>query len=270
VIRALVVDDEPLARQRLIRLLAEHADVEVVAEAGSGAEAVRASLRERPDVVFLDVQMPGQDGLKALRSLHDHLPEDVRPAVVFTTAHEEHAVEAFALEGTDYLLKPVEPQALARALRRVRRQAWGPRHAGAETAASSPPRDTAARAPEAPRPGGPPPAAAVGHVAVKHAGTILRLALEDIACVVVDDTITWAQTATARYDMGVALHEAERRLPSPPFVQVSRSAIVNVAWIDHLSPGDAGTFTAVLRAPLRLEVEVSRRRARELRDLLGF
>ena len=119
-IRALVVDDEPLARSRMRRLLGDHPDVEVVGEAASGDEAVAATLRLRPDLLLLDVDMPEGSGTEALERIRLTVPEAMLPAAVFTTAHAEHAVEAFALEGLDYLLKPITRETLARALKRVR------------------------------------------------------------------------------------------------------------------------------------------------------
>jgi DNA-binding LytR/AlgR family response regulator len=123
-LRALVVDDEPRARARLRRLLEPHSDVVVIGEAQTGAEAVAKTLELRPDIVFLDVNMPELSGTDAAARLRDYLPQSVRPAVVFTTAHAEHAVEAFALESVDYLLKPVERDRLAETLRRVRQAHW--------------------------------------------------------------------------------------------------------------------------------------------------
>ncbi len=86
----------------------------------------------------------------------------------------------------------------------------------------------------------------------------------------VEDTITWAYTPQGKYRLKAALHEIEERLPSPPFVRVSRSTIVNLEWIDHLSPMFSGTYTATLRGAIGIEVHVSRRRARRLRELLGW
>jgi two-component system LytT family response regulator len=120
-LRVVIVDDEPLARRRMQRLLAAHEDVEVVGEATNGDEAVGVVLEAHPDALFMDVRMPGSDGLTALRRLREKLPADVLPMVVFTTAYEDHAVEAFELEGTDYLVKPVDKAALGRALQRERR-----------------------------------------------------------------------------------------------------------------------------------------------------
>ena len=147
-IRVVVVDDEPLARSRMRRLLGGHPDVEVVGEASDGDAAHAAVLELRPDVVFLDVNMPGSTGTEALRAIQSSLPESMWPLAVFTTAYEEHAVEAFALEGTDYLLKPVEKTELARALKRVRKVLWR----GAESPATPPATPAAQVAAPAPEP----------------------------------------------------------------------------------------------------------------------
>ncbi len=245
-IRAVVVDDEPLARKRLRRLLSAHADVDVVAEAAGGDEAVGIVLRERPDVVFLDVQMPGATGIEALRSLRECLGEEACPAAIFTTAFEQHAVDAFELDGVDYLLKPVEAARLARALERVRRRLG---LAGTEQAACS---------------------AAAGHLAAVDGERIVSLAFDEVACLTVEGGLVFARTARGRHRVRATLGELEQRLEAPPFVRVSRSAIVNLAWIEHLEPEDSGTYRARLRSPLSMSLVVSRRRARELRRLLGW
>lgn len=114
--RALIVDDEPLARQRLKRLLAECPDVSVIGEAGDTAAAAGLLPRE-PDLIFLDIEMPGETGLDWAERLRN-LP--VPPAIIFTTAHPQHALDAFRSSPVDYLLKPVEPERLASAMARVR------------------------------------------------------------------------------------------------------------------------------------------------------
>ncbi len=260
-IRALLVDDEPLARRRLKRLLAEHTDVEVIGEAADGDEAVHNVLELQPDLVFLDVRMPGSTGIEALEEMHRQLPDTVRPLAVFTTAYEEHAVEAFALEGTDYLIKPIDQEQLTRALRRARETLWTRRGRPADDEEAEAPATATAPAPAS---------TVAAHVAAHRAGKIVNLATEDIGCVAVEDTITWAHTPQGKYRLKAALHEIEERLPSPPFVRVSRSTIINLEWIDHLSPMYSGTYKASLRGAIGLEVHVSRRRARRLRELLGW
>lgn len=275
-IRTLVVDDEPLARRRLRRLLKDHEDVEVVAEATSGDDAVAAALEHRPDVVFLDVRMPGGDGLAALRELRSKLPEELRPLAIFTTAFEEHAVEAFELAGIDYLVKPVERSQIDRALRRARKVLWqrnrGEAGASAADAPSSPRDDSKSEAPARPpanasSAGG---AESVGFIAAHRAGKILQLDLSEVACLILEDGIAWAYTPDGRFRLRHGLGKVEERLACPPFFRVSRSAIVNLGWVDHLAPMFSGTFCATLKPPVQREIHVSRRRARELRRLLGW
>ena len=115
-IRALIVDDEPLARQRLLRLLKDEADVEVIGEAGDGGEAVAAIRAEKPDLVFLDVQMPVLDGFGVLEALG----EENLPAVIFVTAYDRYALRAFEYNALDYLLKPFDRERFKKALERAR------------------------------------------------------------------------------------------------------------------------------------------------------
>jgi DNA-binding LytR/AlgR family response regulator len=118
--RVVLVDDETLARKRLRRLLASHADIEIVGEAADGPSACKLIDAERPDLVFLDVQMPGMSGFDVLRQLTH------RPGVIFVTAHDAFAVQAFEEQAIDYVLKPVEDARLARALARTTATAGGP------------------------------------------------------------------------------------------------------------------------------------------------
>lgn len=120
-IRALIVDDERLARNKIRTLLAAHDDVEVIGECANGAEAVRAIRQDAPDLLFLDVQMPGLDGFEVIRKLR----RTEIPRIVFVTAHDEYAVQAFQLEAIDYLLKPFDRRRFNQALERVRKQLDG-------------------------------------------------------------------------------------------------------------------------------------------------
>jgi two-component system LytT family response regulator len=115
-VRALIVDDEPLARRGVALRLKRFSDVEIVGECGDGSSAVRTILELSPDVVFLDVQMPGMDGFEVLRAL----PSQDLPSVIFLTAYEQHAVRAFEVNALDYLLKPVDDQRFGNALQRAR------------------------------------------------------------------------------------------------------------------------------------------------------
>lgn len=251
-IRAVVVDDEPRARARMRRLLEAHADVLIVAEAESGEEALRQVLVVRPDVVFLDVRMPGATGTEVAEQLMQYLPEPVRPAVVFTTAHAEHAVEAFAVQGLDYLLKPVERDRLSEALRRLRQRLWARSPAGGVIAPSAPP----------PREPGP---VLTGH----HGNREEPVAAEMIIVVEIVDGVAFAERRDGtRIRLGDGLAAIEAALPSPPFVRVSRSALVHVERVLGLKATGAGTCDAELEGGR--VVAVSRRRAKHLRSLLGL
>src|SRR5438552_11482268 len=117
-IRTVIADDEPLARERVRSLLADETDVEIVAECANGAQTLKAIRQQRPDLLFLDVQMPTMDGFEVL----DALGKDEIPVVIFTTAHDEHAIQAFEVNALDYLLKPCTEARFKKALERARAQ----------------------------------------------------------------------------------------------------------------------------------------------------
>jgi len=255
-IRALVVDDEPRARARLIRLLEPHADVAVIGQASTGAEAVRLVLSLRPDLVFLDVQMPELSGTDAAARLRDYLPQSVRPAVVFTTAHAEHAVKAFALESTDYLLKPIERDRLAESLRRVRQARWS------TLAEPRPP----AGPPQRSAPGA--PDRSEGFLTGHHGRAIESVPVGALLSIQVEDGTAWAHTVDGgRTRLAGGLAEIHAGLASPPFVRVSRSAVVNAERALRLRPLGS-SFEVELEGGRR--VPVSRRRVKQLEAALGL
>ncbi len=194
-LRVLIVDDEPLARSAMRRLLAVHPTVEIVAEAETIAEAVSAVEHKQPQLVFLDIELGGGDGFDFLEAL------EKPPVVVFVTAYPEHAVEAFAVDAADYLLKPVDPERLAESLARVERQLA--RRAG--PAAASPakielkmPRRTVLAAP-------------AEIAALRADGDFTRVLLADQPEVMIWRTLAHFETL----------------LPSPPFLRLGRSLIIN-------------------------------------------
>lgn len=206
-IRALIADDEPLAREALRDAIGGNA--EIVAECANGIEAAEAMRRLRPDVAFLDVEMPGLDGLEAVRDV------DQPPAVVFVTAYDEYAVEAFALEAVDYILKPVDEGRVAEALRRVR--------------ARKPPRRT--------------------HDArflVGAHGKLVVIGAADIRYLEAAGNYVRLHTATASPLLRGTLSAIERRLDPKIFVRVHRSFIVNVTRIAELKTTRSGDYEVVL------------------------
>lgn len=229
-LRVLVADDELLARKRMLRLLGALPDVEVL-DAVEDGQAVLDALeaREGVDLLLLDIQMPGLSGLDASALL----PAG-SPTVVFTTAHPQHAVDAFGLGAADYLLKPIEAGRLQQAIERVRRR-LDPRR---PTQLGLPTRRGVRLVPPA-----------------------------EIAAAVYDGTavIVHERGGEQRF-VDLSLSELERRLPSPPFLRAHRRVLLNLDEVELLEPVDSGGYLAHLRGGLR--VAVSRQRARELRRRL--
>ena len=236
--RALIVDDEPLARRRLRELLAEIEGVEVSGEASDGASAIASIDATRPDIVFLDVQMPGITGIEVVgRIEHD-------PAIVFTTAHDRYAVAAFELQAIDYLLKPFGLERVAEAVRRAR-------HA---LDTEGPPTAERLHAALAERP---------AHILVRDRGRLVPIATRDIVRLAAEDDYSRAYTASGSYLIYLALAEFERLLDPTIFVRIHRSHVVSLAHVRWLQPADGGRYVVEMQDGARLPV--SRSRARELR-----
>jgi two-component system LytT family response regulator len=259
-LRILIVDDEPLARARTIRLLDEIGGAIVVGEAGSVDEAARVAAATAPDLVLLDIQMPGEEGFALLPRLA------AGTAVVFVTAFDHYAVRAFEAEAVDYLLKPFRVERLADALARVRRDLARPEDLSqrlAQLLAAVGERAGGAGAPAA----GHEPALDRLTVRVGPRQVILRA--EEILWFGAEEKLVFAATVKDRHYVNFTLDQLERRLDASRFVRVHRSAIVNLDFAAALRPGFAGTYALTLRDEARTEVPVARARARALRDRLG-
>ena len=239
-IRALIVDDERLARSVLKRLLAAHPDVEVVGEASCVDEAAAALEPLRPDLVFLDVQMPGGDGTQLFERA------DVRARVIFVTAWDQYAVRAFELNALDYLLKPVEPERLAQALDRARVSAQP-------------------QAPEEASSDG--PLALDELLCLPHRGGMRFFRVRELAHLsAADDYCELHLVDGATLLSSVPLKGWETRLPAPAFLRVHRSYLINTAQVEQVSP--TGSSYEV-RLSGGATVPMSRRRAAELMTRLG-
>lgn len=251
-LRIVLVDDEPLARARARRMLGELGGAEVVGEAGSANEALRVIAGTRPDLVLLDVQMPGDDGFALLAKL------DPRPAVVFVTAYDQYAVRAFEENAVDYLLKPFRAARLADALARARRELAQPaelsRRLEELLAAVGPGARTSAW---------------LDRFTVRLGQKQLIVKAADVLWFGAEDKLVFAATESSKHYVNFTLDELERRLDPARFARVHRSAIANLDRATALRPGFAGTWRLQLDDPQRTEVPVSRARARLLRARLG-
>jgi two-component system LytT family response regulator len=244
-VRALLVDDEAPARARLRQLLLERGGVEIVGEADDGVAALERIQELRPDVVFLDIQMPGCSGLDVAASLGDP-----RPAIVFCTAFDQHAVDAFELRAVDYLLKPVTRARLEAALARVRVPETQPAPGGDDTT----PDDGPALEPPA-------------RFLARRGAKYLVVPVADVVAFSFDDGQTRLHTATEQLLMQPTLAQLARRLDPARFFQVSRTVVVHLDAVREAKPHTDGT--GVLLLSNGTSVEVSRRRWRPLLDQLA-
>jgi two-component system, LytTR family, response regulator len=248
-IRVLIADDEPLARRGTRAVLSREPDIEIVAECETGEEAVREIRARRPDLVFLDIEMPAGNGFQVLEAL----PADEMPVVVFITAHDRHALEAFETHAIDYLLKPVDPERFAIALERARaavsykeREQWPRRLAALLHDMKSPPRYRS-------------------RLMVRGAGRVLLVPVTDI---------DWIEAASnyARLHLGTKIHllretlgNLEAELDPDRFCRIHRSTIVNLERIKEIVPEARGDQVLVLHDGTRLDLSARHRETLEER-----
>jgi two-component system LytT family response regulator len=249
-IRAVIVDDEPLARKRLRRLLEAYPTVVIVGEAADGSAACRLIEAETPDLVFLDVQMPGASGFDVLSRLR------VRPRVIFITAHDEFAVRAFEEQAIDYLLKPVEPRRLERALARIREDTTSPSSASEQI-------ERLLQAVERASP-------TVRRIPVRKGAKVTLVEPTAIIFCRAEDKYAVLYTAEGEHIVDRTLDELEKSLDPGSFLRVHRSSLVNLAFVRDLTSIEGGRFVIRLKDDASTQLYASRAGARALREKLGF
>ncbi|MBD3347879.1 MAG: response regulator [Candidatus Eisenbacteria bacterium] len=247
-IAALVVDDEKLARVRLVKLLEDIEGISVIGEAENGEEAVRRIRDLKPDLVFLDIRMPGKDGFGVIEAL-----ESV-PLIVFVTAFDDYAVKAFEVNSIDYLLKPVNRARLGEAVGRARSLLEEPSDLGREIE----------KLKSMVRSGG------LARLSVSRGKRILLLDLDDIMWLAVDDGLVFAHTGEGRFLVNRTMAELESRLDSRKFFRIHRSTIVNLDHVRELVPWFSGKYKVVMADRPGTELTLSRSRAKELREILPW
>jgi two-component system LytT family response regulator len=230
-IRTLIVDDESLARQRVRLLLGEEPDVEIIGESGDGFEAVDQIQVTKPDLVFLDVQMPDMDGFEVLR----RVPEALLPVVIFTTAYDQHALRAFEVKALDYLLKPFKPTRFKEAVQRAR-DLLANRQAGA-----------AARGLLALLGQTPAPAGQLTRLAVKTPGKVTFVELDQIQAIEAAGKYAVVHVGKENHVLRETMSSLESHLPPQRFLRISRSVIVNIGQIQELQPMFKGENRVVLK-----------------------
>ncbi|MFM6854699.1 MAG: LytR/AlgR family response regulator transcription factor [Sphingopyxis sp.] len=257
-IRTIIVDDESLAIQGLSLRLEPHGDVDIVDTAQNGREAIRKIKTQKPDLVFLDIQMPGFDGFSVVQGLMDVEP----PLFVFVTAYSDHAIKAFEAQAVDYLLKPVEPQRLADALDRVRRRLAdkrsceeaerlkevlaevAPEHAE-QMAADEPDVVNANRFEKL--------------INIKDRGQIFRVDVDSIERIDAAGDYMCIYTADNSLILRETMKDLEKRLDPRVFQRVHRSTIVNLGQVKQVKPHTNGECFLVLASGAQVKVSRSYR-----------
>ncbi len=235
-LKALVVDDEAPARSELRYLLGEAGGVEVVGEAGNAIEAMQLIKAIPYDVIFLDINMPGLTGVQLAEALSAH-PRP--PAIIFVTAHSEHAVKAFEVRATDYLVKPVELERLEAAIARL-----------VPVSEQAPAR--------------------VDRILVEKVGKKLLIPVEEILYLMAKDDYSYLHTAADRYLSTMSLASLEQKLEPVGFFRIHRRYLVNLSCVKEVVPMYGGTLLLTIADQAGTQIPVSRRRVPSLKKALGL
>jgi len=253
--KVLIVDDEPRARNRLARLLRSIKGIDLCGLARDGAEALETLEREKPDLVLLDVQMPGLDGFEVVNELRG----DSLPLIVFVTAYDQYALRAFEVSAVDYLLKPVSEERLRQAVAKADKILQS--SSAALTGVAEQYAQIAA-ALAAVHPGH------MQRVVGRRAHRICILPVSDIQAFLVEDELVFAILAQGRVLVSRTLKELESQLDPDQFVRAHRQAIISLAYITEIEPLAGGGGVARLRSGMG--VSISRRHAASLKVKLGW
>ncbi len=237
--KALLIDDERLARSELRRLLAVHPQITIVGEAANAKQAREQIAALKPDLIFLDVQMPGETGMELLESLEAPVPQ-----VIFTTAYDEFAVKAFELNALDYLLKPVDPVRLASAIDRL------------EVKDRTAPTEKPARL------------ATEDKVFVREGDRCWFVEVKQIRLLESEGNYTRVHFDDAQPQLFRSLNAMEERLDPKFFFRANRRQIINFAWIEKIEPWFSGGLLVELKGGAK--IELSRRQAQEFREKMSL
>jgi DNA-binding LytR/AlgR family response regulator len=240
-IQAIIVDDEPMARDELAFMLAQCGDVVVTGEAGDATEALSLIDADAPDIAFVDLRMPGPDGIALAEAIRSRSPST---QVVVVSAHDDGAVRAFEARVLDYLLKPVRLDRLKATLTRAR-EALPIRDDGADDAQ-------------------------LDRLAVRRKGAYVVVDLASVVYFEVEDELSWAVTDDDRYALDLPLTALAKRLSPTEFFRSHRAVLVRIDKIRSIEPTGAGTYELVLDHPKSPRVPLARERVRSLRERIPF
>lgn len=256
-ISVIIADDEALARDELSYLLKKHEDIDIVGEASQGTEALKKIQTLKPNVAFLDIHMPHLDGLTLAQKL---LEQDPNLLIVFATAFDQHAIQAFEVNAVDYLLKPFDEERVSKTVERIRERLKNPK----STFQNGNLNLNAAlfellKSSQNPK---------VSKLAVQNEEGIFLINPRDILYIYRENRDVFIQTLNKVYSTKYTLQTLEEKLASYPFFRVHRSYIVNLKYVQELIPWFNGAYTIILSDEKRTEVPVSRAYSKPLKDAL--
>lgn len=242
--KTIVIDDEPLARSMLSELLGNEQDIEIVAECGDGFEGMKAIQEHNPDLIFLDIQMPKITGFELLELLNDP------PPVIFTTAYDEYALQAFEVNALDYLMKPINPERLSKAIEKVKTT-------GNTNIKSLAEKGGITHLPEQSQ-----------RIVVKDSGQIKIIPLAELLYLEAADDYVKIHTKERYFLKHQTMANFENQLPSHQFIRIHRSYIVNVQHINKVELYEKEQYCVILRNNVKLPV--SRTGYSKLKTTLGI
>jgi len=255
-VKALIIDDEPFARQELRGLLEDISEIEICGEAANAREALELVAGIRPDLLFLDIEMPGRNGFEFL----EELPPP-HPHVIFTTAYDEFAIRAFEVNALDYLLKPIHPQRLAASLEKLKNRRWPDENRDA------PPRTLPA--PPADDKGGTDASLREDdRVFVRAGDRCWFVSIRSIRLLEAEDNYTRIHFDSEKPLLHRSLGAMEARLPARLFVRANRAQLINVTFVEKVSPWFSDSLKVILVGGQ--EIEFSRRQAQLFRSRVSL
>jgi two-component system, LytTR family, response regulator len=253
-LRAYLVDDEPLALERLRRLLEQTGRVEVTGNTTEPEEAVAALTADPPDVCFLDIQMPRLNGFEVLARLPN------QPMVIFTTAFDQYALKAFGVNSVDYLLKPIEPESLERALKKIERlrSSGALAHSDLQALLKQLTDSLRQNKPEYP-----------DRIPSRLGDRLWFLDLARVTHFYAEEKLTYAVSEGKAYCVDYAIAELEKKLDPKKFLRIHRSTVVNMDWIKEVASLPGGALNVRLKDGKGTDLTVARDRAREFKAWVG-
>ncbi len=244
--RTLIVEDEELSRNRIRRLLMPYPeDIVILGEAANGVEAVELAKQLRPDLLFLDINLPGMDGFQVLGNL------DFQPAVIFTTASNQHALDAFKVHAVDYLLKPIDEEELKRSIEKLRRLGFNPLEYAESIRRLAASLDSQY----------------LNRLTCKVGDRLVMVKLSEVMYFHAENKYTSVITSGKTFVIDMPLIDLERKLNPDEFIRIHRSSIVNLSWISEIRKGFDGKAKVVLLDKQGTELAASRLYSEMLKPL---